>query len=98
MKLFRKKSYRDTAGAIAAIILAIACLVAAVYHTRVLIDLNHRGVKVTATVVDFDRGSRNSKWAVYLYITRSGQETTARDAFQQYVKGVDKGSGGCYLR
>ena len=72
-------------------VLAIACLVAAVYHARVIIELNERGVKASATVVDFHRGARNSKWAIYHYTLPDGQQMTTRDIFQQYVKGVEEG-------
>ena len=63
---------------------------AAVYHIKILIDLEQTGVSITAVVVDIERGARNSSWAVYNFNTEDGQEVTARDAFQQYVIRVEK--------
>ena len=91
MNYFKNKNYKDTAGALAAAILAIACLIAAIYHIKILIDLDRNGIRVHASVVGFERGAKNSKSAIYHYVTESGLEVTARDKFLQYLKRVKKG-------
>lgn len=83
--------YKDVLGAIAAAVMAIACLVAAVYHISILHQLERHGVRVEAVVVGFERGAKGSRWAIYQYRTLNDQQITARDLFLQYIKGVDKG-------
>ena len=91
MSYMRTNKSRDIAAFIGVTILAIACLVAAAYHIRVLVDLHQRGVRVEAVVVEIKRGARNSGWAVYRYTPDGGRETIARDKFQLYIKRVKRG-------
>lgn len=91
MNYFRSQRFKDVAGTVAALIIAITSLVAAIYHLRVVLDLKQHGTVVNARVIDIERGARNSKWAVYDYTTESGQKTVARDIFQQYIKRVHPG-------
>jgi len=91
MKFQLSKRGNDIAGVGAAIILALASLVACIYHTKILLDLNGNGVSAEALVVDIERGARNSKWAVYRFETESMGIHTTRDKFLQYIKRVKKG-------
>jgi hypothetical protein len=91
MNYFRSQRFKDIAGTAAALIIAITSLAAAIYHVYVVLDLKQNGSTVDARVIDIERGARNSKWAVYDYTTEGGQQTVARDIFQQYIKRVRKG-------
>ena len=82
---------KDALGCIAALVIALASLAACLYHVSVLLDLTRNGIRSPAQVVGFERGARNTKWAVYRYSTGTGQTVTARDVFQQYVRRVGKG-------
>lgn len=83
------RKFKDIAGLAAAIILSLACLIAAAYHIQVIQDLKHHGLSTEAVVVDFKHGARNSSWAIYRYTLRDGRVIVAKDMFQQYIKQVD---------
>ena len=78
-------------GCAAALVFALGSLIACLYHVSVLLDLTRDGVWAPARVVGFERGARNSAWAVYRFAVASGQTVTARDVFQEYIRGVEKG-------
>jgi hypothetical protein len=88
---FKSRKFKDIAGFTAAIIFSVACLAASMYHIKFILDLKQLGLRASATVVDFERGARNSKWAIYRYVTIDDQEVIAKDKFQQYIKRVHKG-------
>jgi hypothetical protein len=88
---FKSQKFKDIAGCIAAIIFSVACLAASTYHIKIILDLKQLGSRADATVVDIERGARNSKWAIYRYLTTDDQDVIARDKFQQYIKRVHKG-------
>lgn len=81
----RNQKVSDRAGFVACVILALACLFAASYHTKQLLPLWNNGARAQATVVDIKRGARGSKWAIYNFITSEGQAITSRDMFQMYL-------------
>lgn len=85
------KIHRDHLGVLAAVILSLACLIAAAYHVKIILELKHYGITVPAKVVAIEHGAKNSKMAVYQYRTISGREMKARDKFLQYVVRVHKG-------
>ncbi len=82
---------KDTIGALAAGLFALISAIACAYHVSVLTDLLRDGVRTSAVVVDFERGARNSRWAVYRYAGPSGEPITARDLFLEYIRGVERG-------
>lgn len=91
MTFIQSQKFKDRAGLIAALVLAIACLAAAIYHIRIIVDLQQHGVSTQAIVVDIKHGARNSSWAIYQYSLPDGREIVAKDLFQQYIKQVDRG-------
>lgn len=81
----------DNAGAIAACILAIACLVASFYHVKQLLPLLKEGIKAEAVIIDIKSGAKDSKKAIYQFITDTGKQVTSQDIFQMYIIRQHKG-------
>ncbi len=90
MKLLDQKPGNDRLAIIACLVLATACFIATIYHFKIVFSLKQHGLKAEAVVIDIETGSRNSKWAIYQFVTQTGQEVIARDTFQQYIKEIKK--------
>lgn len=86
-----RRGSKDALGCVAAVVVALASLAGCLYHVSVLLDLTRDGIRAPAQVVGFERGARNTKWAVYRFAVEGGETVTARDVFQQYVRRVEKG-------
>lgn len=91
MKRGLSKQSKDNLGFLAALVLALLCLAGSLYHVRILLELEEHGVKVPALVVGFKRGARNASWSIYQFSISDGNQITAQDKFQQYIRGVEKG-------
>lgn len=89
----RNRSVRipDWAALVACAILAIACLIAAIYHVRSLSSLLERGERTEAVVTGFRSGARNARWAVYEFTTADGIAASAADIFQLYLHRPNRG-------
>ena len=71
--------------------MALACLVASIYQTQLLLPLLKNGMRTEAIVVDIHRGAKGSKFAIYQFDTETDQQVTSRDNFQMYFIRLDKG-------
>jgi len=92
MRQIKSTTTNDRAGIIACAILGIACLVMAYYHVQTLLPLLQNGKRAEAVVTGIDIGARNTKWAIYEFVTDTGKTVTARDVFQMYIHRPDKGN------
>jgi hypothetical protein len=72
-------------GIAACFLLGTACLVAAIFETRIILHLVNEGQRTGATVVGIERGAKGAKWAVYRFTTETGATVTLRDAFAMYL-------------
>ena len=91
MQKEKSKKANDLYAIIACIVLAVACLAAAIYHVNKLWPLLDHGKRAGAVVIDLHKGARGSKWAIYRFVTDKGDEVTARDLFQMYIIRLDRG-------
>ncbi|HKK15579.1 MAG TPA: DUF3592 domain-containing protein [Gammaproteobacteria bacterium] len=87
----KKIQVSNNVAAVASFVLALASLVAMIYHIQVLLPLLHDGKRAEAIVTGFHRGARNSKWAIYRFETVGGEPVTQRDRFQLYIIRPQKG-------
>jgi hypothetical protein len=72
-------------------VLAFACLIAAIYHIKLLFPLLKHGIRTDAVVTGIDIGAKGSKKAIYRYQAKTGAEINSRDIFQMYVIRLHKG-------
>ena len=71
--------------------LAFACLIATIYHIKLLFPLLKHGIRTDAVVTGIDIGAKGSKKAIYRYQVKTGAEINSRDIFQMYVIRLHKG-------
>jgi len=66
-------------------LLALACLVAAVYELQILLPLVNRGSHADAQVVAVERGVKGTRKAVYRFVTAGGEEVVTPDWLDMYL-------------
>ena len=90
-RLVKTARVSDRNAALAAYGLAFVCLVAAIYHIKLLLPLLNYGIRAEAVVTGIAVGARGSKKATYRYQTQTGANVRSRDIFQLYVIRLHKG-------
>jgi len=66
-------------------LLALACLVAAIYELQLLLPLVDRGSRADAEVVAVERGVKGTKKAVYRFVTTGGEDLVTPDRLDMYL-------------
>lgn len=81
----------DRWGLVACYLLALACLVAAVYNLQMLVPLLNNGRHADAVVVAVDRGVKGAMNAVFQFVTETGTEVVAQDRLDMYFVRMETG-------